>query len=195
MPEKDDIEEIRWIKEAGRGWELYQKSFYEGMQCAIEAASHFKKAEKLLRESGDDFHLPLVLDGLGAASHILGTKDHLLTAVNYFDEEIKLLKTTGRLGEVPHVIGRQQAVYRDLALLEPEKGMVYLEKGLKAGEVALTLAADFKDERSLAWVSQTTADLCCVVARLDSTYLTSHLDVAIDLIIRLRCFGIQYKGG
>lgn len=173
--------EYPWLSRISRGWKAYQKSFSAGKQHAREALELFAGAAESLREQEDAENLPLALDGMGASLHLLGSIDDLKRAEKCYDEEIKLLQKAKNHQELSQAISSQQAVLRDLALVQPELAFKYLEKGLKLGEKGMSLAAEARDERSLAWVSQTTADLCCVLARLDATLAPSHLEVAIDL--------------
>lgn len=164
-----------------KGWKAYQKAFSSGKEYAYEALELFEGAVETLREIDDRGNLPLALDGMGACFHLLGTGDDIEQARGCYNEEMKLLERSGSKEELVQVISSQQAVLRDLALLSPASAFLYLEEGLKLGERGMTLATKTRDERSLAWVTKTTADLCCVLARIDSVYTSSHLDTAIDL--------------
>lgn len=181
MPDRAGVQEYPWLQQISRGWKAYQKSFSSGREQASEALSFFVGAAETLRDSEDMENLPLALDGMGAALHLLGTHEDLLRAEKCYDEEMKLLDRAGNVQELTQAVSSEQAVLRDLALLAPESAFVHLEKGLKLPDRGITLAAKMRDEKSLAWVSQTTADLCCVLARIDSLYAGSHLDVAVDL--------------
>jgi tetratricopeptide (TPR) repeat protein len=169
------------LQRISKGWKAYQKSFSSGREHAREALDLFAGAAETLRETEDSENLPLALDGMGAALHLLGSRDDLLRADKCYGEEIRLLERAGNPQELVQAVSSRQAVLRDLALLVPESAFSHLEKGLKLGNKGMTLAAKMRDERSLAWVSQTTADLCCVLARLDRVYAAAHLEAAVDL--------------
>ncbi len=174
-------QEYPWLSSVSRGWKAYQKSFSSGKDHAREALDLFARAAEQLRSQEDAENLPLALDGMGAALHLLGSLDDLKRAQKCYDEEIRLLGKARNPQELAQAISSQQAVLRDLALLDPGSAFAYLEKGLKLGDKGMTLAAKSRDERSLAWVSQTTADLCCVLARIDKACSSAHLEVAVDL--------------
>lgn len=164
-----------------KGWRAYQKSMSAGKEHAREALDLFAAAAEALREAGDEDNLPLALDGLGAALHLLGTREDLLRADKCYEEEMKLHEAAGNCNELVQAVSSRQAVMRDLAVLDPGSAFAYLERGLKLGDAGMTLAAKGRDERALAWVSLTTADLCCVLARADPSRAASHLETAIDL--------------
>ena len=138
-----------------------------GREHAREALGLFAGAADALREKADNGNLPLALDGMGAALHILGSAENLGQAEKCYDEEIRLLEGANNVQELAQAVSSDQAVLRDLALLQPESAFVYIEKGLRLAEKGMTLAARSRDAKSLACVSQTTADLCCVLARMD----------------------------
>lgn len=181
MAEGSSKSEYPWLSRISRGWKAYQKSFSAGKQYAREALELFAGAAESLREQEDAENLPLALDGMGASLHLLGSVDDLKRAEKCYDEEIKLLQKAKNPQELAQAVSSQQAVLRDLALVQPGSAFKYLEKGLRLGEKGMTLAAKSRDERSLAWVSQTTADLCCVLAKMDESLAPSHLEAAIDL--------------
>lgn len=174
-------DEVAWVSMIAGGWEAYQKSFSMGKEHLVDALSLFREAEALLREVGDHENLPLALDGKGAVLHAMGNVRDLRLAAECYDEETTLLKSHGNQIEMMQAISSHQAVLRDLALLEPEGAFARIKKGLKMGEEAIDIAASLRDERALAWASQTTADLCVVLSRLDSPCSRSHLSVALDL--------------
>lgn len=181
MSEGSTRQRYPWLQRISKGWKAYQKSFSSGKEHAREALDLFAGAAQTLREAEDTENLPLALDGMGAALHLLGTNEDLLRADKCYDEEIRLLERAANPQELTQAVSSQQAVLRDLALVAPESAFAHLEKGLKLGDKGMTLAAKMRDERSLAWVSQTTADLCCVLARIDRACAASHLEVALDL--------------
>lgn len=173
--------EYPWLSRISHGWKAYQKSFTEGRQHAREALELFASAAESLRAEGDTENLPLALDGMGASLHLLGTVEDLRRAVTCYGEEVRLLEKAKNPQELAQAVSSQQAVLRDLAIVDPSSAFAYLEKGLRLGETGMTLAAKARDERSLAWVSQTTADLCCVLAGADECCRAAHLETAIDL--------------
>lgn len=181
MTDRSSGNEYPWLSRVSHGWKAYQKSFTGGKQHAREAFELFAGAAESLRASEDSENLPLALDGMGASLHLLGSVDDLRRAEKCYDEEVKLLGKAGNTQELAQAVSSQQAVLRDLALVKPESAFACLQKGLKLGEKGMTLAAAARDERSLAWVSQTTADLCCVLARMDESCASAHLETAIDL--------------
>lgn len=173
--------EYPWLQRVSRGWKAYQKSFSLGREHAREALDLFAGAASTLREKGDYDDLPLALDGMGASLHLLGSLEDLRQAEKCYDEEIKLLERAKNIQELAQAVSSEQAVLRDLALMDPEAAFDCLEKGLRLGEKGMTLATRTRDEKSLAWVSQTTADLCFILARIDRSMAESHLETAIDL--------------
>jgi tetratricopeptide (TPR) repeat protein len=181
LPEGSARQEYPWLQRISRGWKAYQKSFSSGREHAREALDLFAGAAGALREKADYENLPMALDGMGAALHLLGTAEELRQADKCYDEEIRLLERAKNVQELAQAVSSEQAVLRDLALLTPESAFACLEKGLRLGEKGMTLAARTRDEKSLAWVSQTTADLCCVLAQTDRSMAETHLSTAIDL--------------
>ncbi len=170
-----------WLDRIMQGWEAYNKSFIEGKGSVDEAVNLFREAAEILREAGDEINLPLALAGLGSALHALGGVDDLLEASRCYEEEGRLWGSVEASHQVVLSVTRHQAVLRDLALLQPEKGLEYVEKGLAIGERAMNEARLQEDHRDLATVTHTTADLCMVLARIDSECMASHLEVALEL--------------
>jgi len=181
MTRSESKTEYPWLSRISHGWKAYQRSFSEGREHAREALELFASAAESLRAEGDTENLPLALDGMGASLHLLGSVEDLRRAVQCYDEEVRLLQKARNPQELAQAVSSQQAVLRDLAIVDPASAFTYLEKGLRLGETGMTLAAKARDERSLAWVSQTTADLCCVLAGVDQPYRAAHLETAIDL--------------
>ncbi|MGE5580871.1 MAG: hypothetical protein ACM3WU_12650 [Bacillota bacterium] len=181
MSRSESKTEYPWLSRISRGWKAYQKSFSAGRQHAREALELFASAAESLRAEGDTENLPLALDGMGASLHLLGSLDDLRRAVKCYDEEVRLLRKARNPQELAQAVSSQQTVLRDLAIVDPVSAFTYLEKGLRLGETGMTLAAKARDERSLAWVSQTTADLCCVLASVDKPCRAAHLETAMDL--------------
>jgi hypothetical protein len=181
LPDATVKQELPWLSRISRGWKAYQKSFTGGKQHAREALELFAGAADSLRAPDNRENLPLALDGMGAALHLLGSLDDLKRADKCYDEEIRLLGKASNPQELAQAISSQQAVLRDLAVLDPSNAFTYLEKGLRIGGKGMTLATKSRDERSLAALSHTTADLCCVLARLDRACAPSHLEAAVDL--------------
>lgn len=181
LPNGGSRQEFPWLSRISRGWKAYQKSFTGGKEHAREALELFAGAAESLRAQEDRENLPMALDGMGAALHLLGSLDDLKRAEKCYDEEIRLLGKASNPQELAQAISSQQAVLRDLAVLDPGSAFTYLEKGLRLGDKGMTLATTTRDERSLAWLSQTTADLCCVLSQIDRSCASSHLEVAVDL--------------
>lgn len=181
MPEGSASKEYPWLQRVSRGWKAYQKSFFLGREHAREALDLFAGAASTLREKADYDDLPLALDGMAASLHLLGSLEDLRQAEVCYDEEIKLLERAKNVQELAQAVSSEQAVLRDLALTDPAAAFDCLEKGLRLGEKGMTLATRTRDEKSLAWVSQTTADLCAILARMDRSMTEAHLETAIDL--------------
>lgn len=181
MSEGSASKEYPWLQRISRGWKAYQKSFSLGREHAREALDLFAGAVSTLREKADYDNLPLALNGMGASLHLLGSPEDLRQAEKCYDEEVRLLERAKNVQELAQAVSSEQAVLRDLALVQPELAFDCLEKGLRLGEKGMTLATRTKDEKSLAWVSQTTADLCSILARMDRSMAETHLETAIDL--------------
>lgn len=174
-------ERALWLDRVMKGWEAYNKGFVEGKGSVEEAVNLFRQATETLREAGDELNLPLALAGLGSALHALGGIDDLLEASSCYEQEGHLWESMKASRQLALSVTRHQAVLRDLALLQPEKGLEYVEKGLAIGEKAMNEAKLREDRKDLATVTHTTADLCMVLARIDPECMASHLEVAFDL--------------
>ncbi len=170
-----------WLDLIVRGWEAYNRGFSEGQRCVMKALALFDQAASLLRGVGDEVNLPLALSGLGASYHALGTKDDLLKAKDCYDEEIRLWRALSAHGQLILSATKLQGVLRDLALLDTENALLYVEEGLSIGWQAMADAVKKEDYKDLATISLTTGDLCVVLAGLDADCSESHLEAALGL--------------
>lgn len=182
------------LKKVQEAYELLEKSYSSGRELAHEAAHCFEAA---LAEAGEDAEenlIALILEGRAQALHAAGDLPSLEAAVKCYEEAVLHLHNAGEVLRIPLVVSGYQACCRDLALLQPAVALDMVQKGLTAGQEALSLALSLHDGRSVALLSQTTADLCCVMADLDPEMRREHIEVALEMYERAELFWEEQAG-
>ncbi|MEW6524511.1 MAG: tetratricopeptide repeat protein [Bacillota bacterium] len=173
---------VREWKQAG--WQAYQRAFTEGRSQLAVALSSFSSAEAECRKVRDFQELVGVLSGLGAVARATGGKEELEKALRYYWEEVDILTSLGRQLEAADRHAELEAVYRDLAMVDAEKALVYLKEGLEVGIKALDVARQCQDREIMARVGTAVADICQLISEHDCEYAEYHLEMAADLYLQ-----------
>jgi len=166
------------------GWQAYQRTFTEGRSQLLAAHDFFSSAEAECRKVREFPELVGVLSGLGAVARATGGKEQLEKALHFYWEEVDILTSLGRQLEAADRHAELEAVYRDLAMVDDERALVYLKEGLEVGIKAMEVARRHQDRGILARVGVAVADICQLLAEHDREYAEHHLEMAADLYLQ-----------
>lgn len=166
------------------GWQAYQRTFTEGRSQLAVAQGFFSSAEAECRRVRDFPELVGVLSGLGAVARATGGKAELEKALRLYWEEVDILTSLGRQLEAADRHAELEAVYRDLAMVDEERALVYLKEGLEVGSKAMDIARQHQDRGILSRVGVAVADICQLLAEHDREYAGHHLEMAADLYLQ-----------
>lgn len=166
------------------GWQAYQRTFTEGRAQLAVALGFFSSAEAECRKVRDFPALVGVLSGLGAVARATGGKEELERALRFYWEEVDILTSLGRQLEAADRHAELEAVYRDLAMVDEERALVYLKEGLEVGTKAMDTARQYQDRGILARIGVAVADSCQLLAEHDREYAEHHLEMAADLYLQ-----------